>query len=255
MLHTRIPPHILCASALMLCALSPAHAQSSDLEASSWRFQLTPYVWTPSLRGSITVSPSLPTAHVSEPFSDIWKDLHASAFLNATARKDRYVLHLDMSHVSLHKSASLPAGFPLEAKARIKQTSVSVLGGYNWELSANDSLDAMVGARWWNVRSSVEAQPLLPETRLSKRFTDPILAVRWRHQFNPQWSTLLYADAGGFGVGSHATWQVLATVNYQVREQLYLSLGYRQLNVDYRKDAQRMDLRLDGPILGLTMQF
>lgn len=76
------------------------------------------------------------------------------------------------------------------------------------------------------------AQPLLPETRLSKRFTDPILAVRWRHQFNPQWSTLLYADAGGFGVGSHATWQVLATVNYQVREQLYLSLGYRQLNVD-----------------------
>lgn len=112
MLHTRIPPHILCASALMLCALSPAHAQSSDLEASSWRFQLTPYVWTPSLRGSITVSPSLPTAHVSEPFSDIWKDLHASVFLNATARKDRYVLHLDMSHVSLHKSASLPAGFP-----------------------------------------------------------------------------------------------------------------------------------------------
>ena len=217
MLHTRIPPHILCASALMLCALSPAHAQSSDLEASSWRFQLTPYVWTPCLRGSITVSPSLPTAHVSEPFSDIWKDLHASA--------------------------------------RIKQTSVSVLGGYNWELSANDSLDAMVGARWWNVRSSVEAQPLLPETRLSKRFTDPILAVRWRHQFNPQWSTLLYADAGGFGVGSHATWQVLATVNYQVREQLYLSLGYRQLNVDYRKDAQRMDLRLGGPILGLTMQF
>lgn len=44
-------------------------------------------------------------------------------------------------------------------------------------------------------------------------------------------------------------------MNYQVREQLYLSLGYRQLNVDYRKDAQRMDLRLGGPILGLTMQF
>lgn len=253
--YTHFALRAACACSLALSTLGAAHAQSNDVAASSWRFQLTPYVWTPSLRGTITVSPSLPTAHVSEPFSDIWKDLHAAAFLNATARKDRYVLHLDMSHVSLHKKASLPVGFPLEAKARIKQTSVSVLGGYNWELSANDSLDAMIGARWWNVRSSIEAQPLLPETKLSKRFTDPILALRWRHQFNPQWSTLLYADAGGFGVGSHATWQLLATVNYQMREQLYLSLGYRQLNVDYRKDAQRIDLRLGGPILGLTMQF
>lgn len=99
-----------------------------DLEASSWRFQLTPYVWTPSLRGSITVSPSLPTAHVSEPFSDIWKDLHASAFLNATARKDRYVLHLDMSHVSLHKSASLPAGFPRSQGTH--QADLNILAGW-----------------------------------------------------------------------------------------------------------------------------
>lgn len=242
----------LLTAGVLLAGSAAAHAQDLAHTDNNWRFQATPYVWMPSLQGDITIHPVVNKAHVSESFSDIWKDLRAAAFLNATARKQHYVLHADLSHVSLSKNASLPYG--LQAKAKVKQTSVSLLGGYNWQLSPNDSLDAMGGARWWNIRTSVNVSPLLDET-FKKSFTDPIVALRWRHQFTPRWSSLVYADLGGFDVGSKFTWQALVSLNYQVRDNIYVSAGYRQLNVDVRSANNRIDLKLGGPVLGATFLF
>lgn len=70
-----------------------------------------------------------------------------------------------------------------------------------------------------------------------------------------RWSTLLYRDAGGFGAGSEFTWQLLAVVNNQVRDHLFLSPGYRQLNVDYRYHVQRLNQRMSDPVLGATLRF
>jgi hypothetical protein len=86
-------------------------------------------------------------------------------------------------------------------------------------------------------------------------FVDPVIAARWRQAVAPRWSTLVYADTGGFGVGSDATWQVLALANYQARNNLFLSMGYRHLSVDYREHGRRLDVDLSGPMLGLTFLF
>lgn len=224
------------------------------MEPSAWRFQVTPYVWMTGLKGDLRLSPRLPTAHVSQSFSDVLSDLKAAAFLNGTARRDRYVLQADASYASVASHAQLPLGLQLQARAKVQQSSLTVTGGYQWQPSAQDSIDTMVGVRGWHLRSSLQVAPLLSE-RLSKSFVDPIVALRWRHQWSDRWSSLLYADAGGFGVGSESTWQVLATVNYQLRDKVYLSAGYRQLNVDYRSGNQRLDVRLGGPVLGATFQF
>ncbi|WP_262983254.1 hypothetical protein [Paracoccus mutanolyticus] len=44
-------------------------------------------------------------------------------------------------------------------------------------------------------------------------------------------------------------------MNYQVTDQLYVSAGYRQLNVDYRDGGTRLDVTMAGPILGATWRF
>ncbi|MBC7133800.1 MAG: hypothetical protein H5U16_11945 [Roseovarius sp.] len=64
-----------------------------------------------------------------------------------------------------------------------------------------------------------------------------------------------YADIGGFGAGSDLTAQLLATVNWQARERLFLSVGYRHLHVDYDDGGAGFDGSFSGPILGLSLQF
>lgn len=204
------------------------------------------------LHGHIQTACSVPTAHIAQSFSDVLGNLDAAAFLNGTARKGLYVLLADTSYASVSDTARLPLG--LKAQAKVQQTSLTISAGYNWQLSPHDSVDALAGVRWWNIRSQVQVPPLLT-ARIHASFADPIVALRWRHQLDKRWSTLLYTDVGGFGAGSEFTWQLLALVNYQVRDNLFLSAGYRQLNVDYRHHVQRLNLRMSGPVLGATLRF
>lgn len=236
----------------LLCA-SSVYAQDAAPQGDvTWHFQLTPYVWMTGLKADIRASNHLPTAHVSQSFSDVLSDLDAAFFLSGTARKGRYVLHGDLTYASVSDSATLPIG--LKGSAKVTQRSTTVLGGYNWELSPTDSLDAMAGVRWWNIRANVQVQPLL-QAQMQESFADPIVAARWRHQLDQRWSTLLYTDVGGFGVGSQFTWQVLAAVNYQLRDNLFLTAGYRYMSFKYREGARRLDVGMGGPVLGATLRF
>lgn len=148
------------------------------------------------LQGDIRPARHAPTAHVSQSFSDVLSDLDAAVFLNATARKGRHVLHADGSYTTLSDTASLPMG--LKARAKVTQSALTLSGGYSWQLSPEGSLDVLAGVRWWSIRATVQVQPLL-QVQTKDTFADPIVAVRWRHQVPPRWSTLVYADVGGLG--------------------------------------------------------
>src|SRR5690606_33185130 len=99
------------------------------------------------------------------------------------------------------------------------------------------------------------AVPGVAAARSDSTFVDPIAGVRWRQAVSPRWSSMAYADFGGFGLGSDATWQLLALANYQASEQVFVSLGYRHQQLDYRDKGKRLDMALSGPMLGLTWRF
>lgn len=249
---TPTAPRLLSTAALLL-PLGSAIAQEPDpVGADTWRFQITPYVWMTGLQGDIRPSAGLPTVHISQPFSDVIKHLDAAAFLSGTARKGRYVLHGDTTYASVSDSATLPGN--LKGRAKVTQQSMTLLGGYNWDISPIDSLDLMAGVRWWNLHANVQVQPIV-QAQINRSFADPIAAVRWRRQWNPDWSTLLYADAGGLGVGSQSTWQVVAVANYQLRSNVFLSAGFRHISVDYRNAGTRLNVGMGGPLLGATFRF
>jgi hypothetical protein len=90
---------------------------------------------------------------------------------------------------------------------------------------------------------------------LSVDFTDPIIAARTNIRLNDRWSVIGYADVGGFGAGSDLTSQLMATINWQARDRLFLSAGYRHLYVDYDDDGRGFEGSFSGPILGLSLQF
>ena len=240
---------------LGLLAGTQVNAQENVQESKApeaWRFQLTPYVWMSGLDGEVRPFNGAPTAHVDKSFSDVLKNLDAAAFINGTARKGSYVLQGDFSYASSSDKAKLPMG--LSAQAKIKQTSMTVTGGQHLTLSPRSGLDLMAGVRLWQIKADVKV-PGIAAAHSCTSFVDPVVAARWRYEIAPRWSTLVYADMGGLGVGSKFTWQIHGSVNYAVKDNLFVSLGYRQLSVDYRDGGKRLDFSQSGPIVGATFLF
>lgn len=247
---TSLPVKRLIAGACVWClhGVVAAQAQADD----NWRFQLTPYVWMSGLDGHIRPFQGAPTADVDKSFSDILKNLDAAFFLTGTARKGPWVLHADVSYASTSDAAQLPLG--LSANARVRQSSVTLTGGRNWQPTPHASLDLLGGVRLWDIKATVQV-PGVASAQSTTFFADPVIALRWRQDLAPRWSTLVYADVGGFGVGSDFTGQLMASINYQWQENWYLSLGYRHLRVNYRHEGRRLDFGQTGPLIGATYQF
>ena len=238
---------------VLLGLLASTQVSAQESKASdAWRFQLTPYVWMSGLDGEVRPFNGAPTAHVDKSFSEVLKNLDAAAFVNGTARKGSYVLQGDFSYASSSDKAALPMG--LSAQAKIKQTSMTVTGGQHWALSPRSGLDLMAGVRLWQIKADVKI-PGVAAAHSSTSFVDPVVAARWRYEIAPRWSTLVYADMGGLGMGSKFTWQIHGSVNYAVKDNVFVSLGYRQLSVDYRDGGKRLDFSQSGPIVGATFLF
>lgn len=97
--------------------------------------------------------------------------------------------------------------------------------------------------------------PGLASAQSNSSFVDPIVATRWRYEIATRCSNLVYAYMGGLDVGSKFTWQIHGSRNSQVKENIFVSLGYRHLSVDYRDGGKRLALSQSGPLVGTTFRF
>lgn len=234
--------------AAVLACTAPPPAPTQE-----WRAQVTPYVWATGLGGDITLFTGAPTLSFEKSFSDVLEDLDAAFFLSAYARRDRFVLLGDLSYAASSKSGLVPPGLPAEAELR--QRSLTVVAGWRAIDSGGLALDVLGGLRAWTIKAEISVAGGAISRSGDKDFVDPVVALRANYALAPRWSTIAYIDHGVTGIGSDKTTQVLATVNYQMTERAYLSLGYRRLDVDYRSGGTRVDATMAGPLLGLTWRF
>lgn len=230
--------------------LSPAVPGAS---AQEWQGQLTSYVWGSGLGGKITPFTGAPSLSFDKSFSDVLEDLDGSFFMSGYARKDRLVLLGDLSWSASSRDGELAPGVPAEGK--LTQRSLTLAAGYRVVDQPDMALDLLAGARAWRIKAEASVAGGAMSASPTLSFVDPILAARARFEIAPRWSAIIYLDLGGFGVGSEHTSQVFTAVNYQMTDNLFLSGGYRRLDVDYRSGGTRADVTMQGPILGLTWTF
>ena len=235
---------------IFACVFAPSIVNAQD---AGWQGQITPYVWATGVGGDIKPFSGAPTISFDRSFSETLKDLDAAFFINGFARKERFVLAGDLLYSSLSKKGTVSPG--VSAKAKMRMASLTLLGGYRAIEDSSMALDVMAGARVWHTRASLSV-PVIGEQRSSTHnFIDPVVAVRVNFSLSPSWSMLGYADVGGFGVGSELTKQFALSVNYQVNENIYVSTGYRHLDLDYKDKGMRIDTKLTGPFFGFTWKF
>lgn len=241
----------LAAFAAFSLALLPAAAQAE--ERGDWALQVTPYVWATGIGGDIRPFSGAPTLSIDRSFAEVLEDLDAAFFVSGFARYERFVLLGDVSYSESSRKGLVPPG--LAAKGDLTQMSLTLAAGYRVVDNPDLTVDLLAGARHWQVEGSVKVPLLGVSASPELDFTDPIVAVRASLALAPQWSTTLYADFGGFGIGSEQTSQIAATLNYQATENIFLSAGYRLLNLDYRDGGTRIDMTMSGPLLGATWKF
>lgn len=223
------------------------------LAQSPWSGQVTPYLWAAGLGGDLTPYQGAPSLSFSRSVSEVLEDLDSAFFLSGYDRRDSFVILGDLSASTSSRAGTVPPGLP--AEGRLRQRSATLAAGWRAVAEPGGTLDLLAGARIWDLEARVAVAGGAVSAARSENFVDPILAVRANIALGARWSAILYADLGGMEVGSRWTDQVVVTVNYQVTERLYASLGYRRLDVDYRAGGTRVDATMAGPLLGLTWRF
>lgn len=226
---------------------------ADDINEESWRFQLTPYVWMAGLAGDVRPLENAPTVSTSRSFSSILDDLDGAFFMTGTARQDRWVLFGDISWASLSQASTLPFG--IVANSKLRQRFITAAAGYQVMTTPTQQLDLLAGARTWQIDTDINIPALGIDVAKTKQWVDPIVAARLRSHWAPNWSTLLHADIGGLEMSNKNTWQVVATLNYQFSDTLYLSGGYRHLSVKRDETDSLIDIEMGGPLAGITWRF
>lgn len=237
---------------IMTCAVALSLASPATTQERV--FQVTPYIWGTGVGGTVTPVTGGPSLRFKEGLSEVLEDLDSAFFLSGFFRHDRFVAIGDYSASRSSRDGVVP-GLGLPVRARLEQSSLTLAAGYRALDQERANVDYLVGLRHWDIdaRATTPVPGLARD--LSVNFTDPILAARTNIRLSDRWSVIGYADVGGFGVGSDLTSQLFATVNWQAREQLFLSAGYRHLYVDYDKSGAGFEGSFSGPILGLSLQF
>jgi hypothetical protein len=239
-------PRIAATLALVMLTL-PATAQDRV-------FQLTPYVWGSGVGGTVRPVAGGPSLRFSEGLRDVLEDLDSAFFLSGFYRQNRFVLLGDYSASRSSRGGTVP-GLGLPVTGRLEQSSFTLAAGYRALVTERATVDYLVGLRHWDIEARARTPVPGLTAGLSVDFTDPIIAARTNIRLNDRWSVIGYADVGGFGAGSDLTSQLMATINWQARDRLFLSAGYRHLYVDYDDDGRGFEGSFSGPILGLSLQF
>lgn len=237
------------AGAGLLCG-----ALAGPVAAEEFHAQITPYAWGTGIGGSITPIAGGPSLRFREGLSDVLEDLDGAFFVSGLLRYGRFVAIGDLSASSSSRQGVVP-GLGSPAKGRLEQASLTLAAGYRALESRKATVDYLLGLRYWNVEARATTPVPGLAGRLDVDFTDPIIAVRANIRLSDRWSLIGYADIGGFGIGSDMTSQVLGTVNWEARDRLYLSVGYRHLFVDYDDGGRGVEARFSGPLLGLSLTF
>jgi hypothetical protein len=234
--------------------LLPRATTPAQAPAPSWRFVATPYLWTAGLDGQVGFKNVV--ADVDLSFSDILRNLRFAAMARAEARNGPIVLGVDAIYVSLGDSKAFAIrGASGEIKLNQRETIVQPMVGYGFT-GDGWAVDALVGARYWNLSTEFILDPARLATRSRSGTVDWLDATGGvRANFTPWTKVHLIAEGDAGGGGSRNTWQAAGTASYDVAKHYTVIAGYRYLAVDYDHDGFLFDTHMSGLVLGVNIRI
>ena len=271
--------------AAVLSLLAPMHAVAQSGE-DRWVFSLTPYLWLPSMEGSLRYGPP-PTGgsapNVSVDAEDILSSLDFAFMFTADARKGRWSILTDFMYVSLSSDKAAvksvdfnpgagPVNFAtgaltLGAEVEFKGTIWTLAGGYSLLHEPRVTLDLIGGFRYADLEATTNYQLSATVTgpagagtfartgsvTKSQNIWDAIVGIRGRFKLGEgNWFVPYHLDVGAGD--SKLTWQGVVGVGYSYKWG-DIGLTYRYLSYEVGGNKLIEDMVLKGPALGALFRF
>ena len=272
---------------LMATVALPASAQD---KSDGWEFRLTPYLWLPTIDGSLKYE--LPSGVGGNPEISVgptdWLELlNAGLLVSGSATKGRFSLYSDFLYlsmtsknegrvVSVEDTITVPgtripvpisATLNLDTRTDLDGLSWTIAGGYQLAGSDTSRLSAFVGARYfgvdakssWNLTADISIPgtgvvlPSQGQVSADVDLWDAIVGVQGAFDLGEgNWSALYYLDVGTGD--SDLTWNAVAGLTYTYKWGELL-LAYRHLEYDQPSDKLLQDFSFSGPGIGARFTF
>jgi hypothetical protein len=243
-----------------------AETAEGDAIQNPWAFNLTAYLWLPSIYGDFSAGPFNKSGDVG--FIDIAGKMRnfPMAFNGRfEAHYERLGFYLDGNYLGADFRPVLDQGYSkgLSLRMGIMEYGVAYrLFGpsaservAHWdEKSRSNILDIYVGGRtlWLGLEAAFGGISASSNTSV----THPLVGGRIMVEFSPKWYASVDGNVGGFGVDNVSfSGSALGTVGY--RTTLFdvpasVEVGYKALSVKVDKPVLTADIVMHGPFIGLT---
>lgn len=287
-IHLR-PNHATTAALALMAAFSSGgdlRAQTVPSTEPGWRFAVTPYIWAPSISGSLRYGPfrqqagGATGADVALSSTSLFDALKFAALISGEARNGLFSLSTDFVYLSLGgaRSGVQSVDFGQDrrnrvtisvsggAESSIKGTLFTLMPGYTFAQGSWGHVDGQVGLRVFglstrtNVRLGADitgpnaGQSFSRNTQLGRNdsLVDGLVGLRGRFVLGRGFS-LPYAFDVGTG-SSRLTWQASGGIAYQTG-WAGVTVGYRHLSYEAGGNSLVRDFSFGGPTIALNMTF
>ncbi len=244
------------AAAWLLLAPAPALSQASQRLTGS----VTLYGWLPAVDADMTSNQGGVTDKASFSAGDLIDNLDAALFGTAEVRQGRVGALVDVVYTSLSNGQNTGGPFATRVDGDLSLLLVTTAASYRVYGSGTTYADILAGGRFNRADIGITTSRDVP-VRTSRAaggdraWFDPLIGIRVGADITERLAVRAVADIGGFGVGSELTYEVLASLSYAITPGISAVLGFRYIAIDYEGDRAKLDLKMYGPTLGLTIGF
>jgi hypothetical protein len=267
----RITTAVLVTVMLLACA-TVVNAAEEKLD-DRWRFTITPFIWLPSISGSMKLDPppGFGSGNVDTGPGNYLEYLDFVGMLDLQVQKGRWSLLADIIYVDFsgnqtaHFPGVLPGGGGLTVGADwdLQALVFELAGAYSVFRNEYLNFDLLAGVRYASIEGKVSLDiigplPAFVSSRTfskTESFVDPIIGFKGKFELGKKWYLPYYFDIGGFGVDSDLTLQAFSGIGYRFSDWFSMVLGYRYLYYDFSDSKLVKDLNLYGATLGFSFTF
>jgi hypothetical protein len=249
-------------------------AHGTEQISDAWKFSVTPYLWLPTINGDLKYR--MPPGTGGSPEvklgpNDYLSALNFAMMISGEARKGSWGVLTDIIYLdaSTDKSDVRFISGPLGGLYPVDTGSKAEIGGLIWQLgglynfmnTSSVTMDALVGFRYFKVKSSLDWQfsgpiGLFPQSGSyseKRDLLDAIVGIRGRVNIGEgNWFVPYHLDVG---TGSSSfTWQGVSGLGYSMGWG-DMQLNYRHLYYDQGNDKLLQGFSFSGPALSATFRF
>ncbi|WP_152285784.1 hypothetical protein [Flavicella marina] len=238
--------------------------KSSKKSEKKWRFSITPYALFAAQ------STDVGGESIRQNFNDLSSMTNWGFQIITTVRYDRFSFSFDGTFANLGGSGEVK---PLKADLSIDQKIFDLKAGYkvydNFKLNSDQaitgwSIDFSLGGKYMLNDVSLDyfiylGDNLIFDGTFKKRLEwwDLMVGVNTKFIVSPKFLVSVAYNAGGFGIGNSSKFASDFTYinSFKVHKYVLVNAGFRSFGYDRFDDGVETNVRVLGPMLGVSAIF